>query len=211
MPGMKDSPIYKAIHENVAQGQAAYDADLARQASTPSAPAAAIVAAPLAASTAALEGVQKGESSTLVVLKATQLNPTRKAMLTEHGVIYGIGGGANIDKDNEALQPDHLVAAAHGFCAKAERTFKSNHTDAIACDLVESAVGRPILKSGLVLKAGDGIPEADEVIGFDTLGEATHWFVACKPTDPAMVAKAKAGELTGFSWAGLVEKKAVPA
>ena len=105
-----------------------------------------------------------------------------------------------------------MVVMAHDFCASDKRVFKANHTNEIEMKLVESALGRPILDTGVMLKAGDAIPDNAKVIGFDTMADPTHWFVGVKPEGegaPALLEAAKAGEIAGFSWAGVVDKKAI--
>ncbi len=130
----------------------------------------------------------------------------------DHSVIVGIGAAAeNIDLDDEVIRQHDLVAMSYDFCASKARAFKANHADPLPkAELVASWPGAPILKSGRVLKVGEALPTDDAVIGINIeKGRETHWFVKVRPNDAAIVEAAKAGDVAGFSWAGLVNRTPV--
>jgi nucleoid-associated protein YgaU len=136
----------------------------------------------------------------------------------EFGVIIGIAGAAgdptNLDLDGEYMEKGDLARMAHSFVSSSTRTFKANHKDEIGCNLVESWVGAPIVKGGSggmrMLAPGERITRETNIVGINVeKGNESHWFVAVRPTDPEVVAKAKAGKIAGFSWGAHVSKTKV--
>lgn len=126
-------------------------------------------------------------------------------------VIYGIGASVNVDLDDEFLKQKSMVTMAHDFAASNKRTFKANHAEEVEMELVESWTGVPLVKSGdtvTALKAGETLADDAQVVGISFEGTATHWFIGVRPSDPAVVEAAKAGEIAGFSWSALVKKEA---
>jgi hypothetical protein len=134
-----------------------------------------------------------------------------KAMsVDEQGVIIGIGAVAgNIDLDNEVLQKAALVDMAYTFCSNEKRVLKANHSeDLTKAELVASWPGAPILKSGKTLKAGESPTAEDPITGISIAkGSETHWFVAIRPNDPAVIELAKKGGVAGFSWGAYCTKE----
>jgi hypothetical protein len=130
------------------------------------------------------------------------------------GTIYTFASAAAIvDADKEAVPQKDLINMAHGFCASKAREFNANHGqdhfDLSKAELVESIVGAPILKSGRVIKLGEELPKADEdpVVGMNIeKGAETHWLIAFRPNDEAVLEAAKKGSIVGASWEGLCNK-----
>jgi hypothetical protein len=127
-------------------------------------------------------------------------------------IIIGIGAVAgNTDLDNETLSQKAMTEMAHQFCsAKGGRTFKMNHETEIKADLCESWIGCPIYEladgSLKVIKALDQTPDGAKFAGISNQ-ELSHWFIAVRPADQGLVAKAAAGECQGFSWGAWVDKE----
>jgi hypothetical protein len=132
----------------------------------------------------------------------------KTAYVADDGVIYLIGAYAeNIDLDDDVLRTKALVKMAHDFTARDKRTFKANHKDEIAADLVASMTGAPILKSGRTLAAGEELPDDDEIIGIDLKAEPIAWFVGVRPHDATITDAARKGEIIGASWGAYVDRE----
>lgn len=152
--------------------------------------------------------VQPEEKPAEAVIDGEKAQPVFKsAYVSDDGVIYLIGAFAgNVDLDDDVLQTKALVDMAYQFCSSEKRTFKCNHKDELAADLVASMPGAPILKSGKVLKFGEQMPEDDEIVGICLKSEPICWFVGVRPHDKAVAEKAKAGEIVGSSWGAFVDR-----
>lgn len=131
----------------------------------------------------------------------------KAAYVSNDGVIYLIGAYAgNVDLDNDVLQTKALVDMSYDFCSSKARTFKANHKNDIAADLVASMPGAPILKSGRVMAYGEDLPEDDPITGICITSEPVAWFVGIRPHDKAIAEKARAGEIIGSSWGAFVDR-----
>ncbi len=133
------------------------------------------------------------------------------------GVIIGIGAAAGspskLDKDDEFVSKADLTKMAYDFCSAKDRTFKANHQEEIAVDLVASWPGSPIIRTDdgvRVLKADESLTDEMNVVGIDiTKGAETHWFVGARPKDPDIAALAAKGGIAGFSFGALVTRTAI--
>lgn len=141
-----------------------------------------------------------------------------KAVSTDElGVITFIGGAAGsvdkLDLDGEFIGKADLVKMAFDFCSDSGRTFKANHSEPIACALVESFVGAPIIQDGdsmRTLKADESLTKDMNVVGINIeKGNETHWFLSVKPANSEVVEIAKAGGIAGGSWGAYVSKTEV--
>jgi hypothetical protein len=131
------------------------------------------------------------------------------------GVIMLVGastGSVNkVDKDNEFLEKADLVAMAHDFTSASTRTFKANHKEEIACDLVSSWVGPLLISDGDAIRS----LKADEMLtsemtvkglGIDEDGAGYYWVLGVRPHDRAHYETAKSGGIAGASWGAEVTK-----
>lgn len=133
------------------------------------------------------------------------------------GIIVGIGASAGspskLDKDDEFVDKAGLVKMAYDFCSAKDRTFKANHKEEIAVDLVASWPGAPIVKSGSgvrCLEIDEPLTDAYEVVGIDIAkGSESHWFVAVRPKDPEIAALAAKGGIAGFSFGAIVNREPI--
>ncbi len=155
------------------------------------------------ASADAVAAFEASKSERVATFKASRVEVSP----VDPSIIVGIGAVAeNVDADGETLARADVTRMAHDFLLKGgERTFKANHVEAIGADLVESWVGVPIYKTTegtmRVVKAGEAVPDGAKFAGISN-DEDTHWFLAIKPHDTALVELAKKGGLSGLSWAG---------
>jgi hypothetical protein len=129
----------------------------------------------------------------------------------DQGVITLCGASIGKDREEDAVEKGALVGMAYDFCASPNRVFRANHDQEfpIEADLVESIIGAPVLKSGRMLLPGEEFPTDDPFAAINVeKGNETHWFVSVRPTDPAIIERARNGELVGASWGGLALKAA---
>lgn len=142
--------------------------------------------------------------------EAEQKAMTFKACsVDDQGVIVLIGSAADIeDRDKETVEKGAVLRMAFDFCAGATRTFKANHDHEIACDLVASWPGSPVLKSGRLIESGEKLPDDDPVVAINIeKGRESHWFVGVRPHDPEVLKAAREGKLGGASWGGWATKQ----
>ena len=204
----------------VSEAKAIADAEAAKleaAAAQVAADAAAAEAVRVAAEAKAAEAAKPAVESEGSEGKAKEV-AFKAISVNEFGVIYGIGGAAgdptNLDLDGEFMEKADLIRMAHSFSAKSDRKFKANHKGEIACDLVESFVGAPMIEDGSggmrMLKAGERLTRDMSIAAINVQkGNETHWFVGVRPTDPDVVARSKRGEIAGLSWGAKVSKTEV--
>ena len=171
------------------------------------------VAATATAATAVEPDAAKAAAIVTAKAKISKAGVTLKATGVDRGVIHGIGAvAANIDLDDESLRESALIDMAYDFCASKARTFKVNHGEQELpnAELVESMVGGVFITekgSSTIrsLNVGEDVPAGATVVGIDT-SKATHWHVAFRPNDDAVLETARKGGANGFSWSGFCDK-----
>lgn len=200
-------PPERTVHDVVVAARLAARNDPSAAVAVAEPPVAEAVVEPVAEPTA--EVVAEVVAEVKETAKPEPQATFKAVSVDDHGVIIGIGAvSGNVDLDNDIVEHAALLNLAYSFCA-GNRTFKANHKTEIGCDLVASWPGAPILKSGKTLAFGEETPDNDPIVGISLeKGTESHWFVAVKPHDPKMLKAAKAGDITGFSWAGMAERNA---